>query len=125
MHRLDNVIWEALTTRLAEFAEGRGMVRRFVPEISPLAALREPSPEAYASLADLIPDQGTVGLFLDEVHRDCSGWNQIAGAPLLQMIYEHGDPSGPSDASGSDLIELTAADSVEIGTRCPYQARPV
>jgi predicted GNAT family acetyltransferase len=115
MHALNNVIWEALTTRQAEFAEGSGLARRFVPEISPLAALREPSPESYASLSDLIPDQETVGLFLDEAHQVRPGWDQIAGAPLLQMIFENGGHGAlPQSASDSDLIELTAVDSAEM-----------
>jgi len=37
MHALDNVIWNALTTRQAEFAESHAEARRFVPEVTSLA----------------------------------------------------------------------------------------
>ena len=43
MHPLDNVIWKALTTRQAEYAESFNQARRFMPEVSPLAAFREPT----------------------------------------------------------------------------------
>lgn len=50
MHPLDNIVWKALTTRQAEFAESLKQVRRFMPEVSPLAAFPEPTPEGYESL---------------------------------------------------------------------------
>jgi hypothetical protein len=43
MHPLDNVIWKALTTRQAEFAESFDQARRFMPEVSlPLARFVSP-----------------------------------------------------------------------------------
>jgi ribosomal protein S18 acetylase RimI-like enzyme len=113
MHPLDNVIWEALTTRHARFAEAFGEARRFIAEVSPLAGFREPSPEGYESLAGLIPDQTTVGVFLDEAYRNRPGWELIAGAPLLQMVYENGGHLSPGKAD-SDFIELRAPDSPEM-----------
>ena len=65
MHPLDNVIWQALTTRQTHFAEGSGRARNFIPEVGPLAAFPEPAAEAYASLAELVTPGDTVGLFLD------------------------------------------------------------
>src|SRR5712672_2060508 len=47
MHPLDNVIWEALTTRQTEFAEGRARARKFASLVTTLAGLSEPSPEGY------------------------------------------------------------------------------
>jgi hypothetical protein len=63
MHALDNVIWKALTTRQAEFAESFGIARRFVPEVSPLAAFEERSPEGYESLARLVALAGPSDCF--------------------------------------------------------------
>jgi hypothetical protein len=40
MHPLDNVIWQALTTRQVEFAESFEGARRFTAEVSPLAGFQ-------------------------------------------------------------------------------------
>jgi hypothetical protein len=64
MHPLDNVIWQALTTRQTEFAESAEKASRFVPEVSPLAALREPTPEGYESLAELLSSEGANRIIL-------------------------------------------------------------
>ena len=64
MHPLDNVIWQALTTRQTEFAETSEKASRFVPEVSPTAGLREPTPEGYEALAELLSSERTIALFL-------------------------------------------------------------
>jgi len=112
MHPLDNVIWNALTTRQMGFAEALGNARRFVPEVGPLAAFAEPD-EGYESLANLVGRGGTVGVFLDEPYDQRHGWSFVAGAPLLQMICENGN--GAAEAkSVVDLIELGDQDSPEM-----------
>jgi hypothetical protein len=50
MHPLDNVIWQALTTRQVEFAESFERASRFTAEVNPLAGFQEASPEGYESL---------------------------------------------------------------------------
>jgi ribosomal protein S18 acetylase RimI-like enzyme len=117
-HPLENVIWHALNTRQAHFAEACGEARRFVREVTLLSAFREPSDEGYQSLADLVGISGTAAVFLDEPYQDRSGWEIIATAPLLQMISENGGAPtntflpdeiidlGPQDSP--DMIELTA-----------------
>jgi predicted GNAT family acetyltransferase len=113
MHGLDNVIWEALTTRQAEFAEALGEARRFAPEVSPLAGFREPSAAGYEALAQLLPADGTVGLFLEKPYLDRAGWNLLAAAPLLQMVCGDGTADGrfPSQL---ELVELGATDLPEM-----------
>jgi hypothetical protein len=54
MHPLDNVIWYALTTRQAEFAERRDQACRFTQDVSPLGAFLEPSERGYESLESLV-----------------------------------------------------------------------
>jgi ribosomal protein S18 acetylase RimI-like enzyme len=88
MHPLDNVIWQALTTRHAQFAESFGEARRFVREVGPLGAFRENGPLGYESLAGLVEPGGTVGLFLDEPYESRDGWSFVVGAPLLQMVAD-------------------------------------
>ncbi|HEY3972258.1 MAG TPA: GNAT family N-acetyltransferase [Candidatus Sulfotelmatobacter sp.] len=119
MHPLDNVIWQALTTRQAQFAESFGGARRFVREVGPLGAFSEADDEGYAALAGLVEAGGTVGLFLDAAYEARAGWDFVAGAPLLQMICENsivphavGKPAppiqelGPNDSA--EMIALTA-----------------
>jgi len=64
MHPLDNVIWQALTTRQSEFAESFELARRFPRAVTSLTAFSEPSPRGYASLAELVGAGGTATLSL-------------------------------------------------------------
>jgi ribosomal protein S18 acetylase RimI-like enzyme len=115
MHPLDNVIWKALNTRQAEFAECFDQARRFVPEVTSLAGFREPSREGYQSLAGLLGSRATVALFLDQPYQPRSGWNLIAGPPLLQMVCGNGiNPPASQNLSGPELVELGPADSAEM-----------
>jgi len=113
MHPLDNIIWKALTTRQAEFAESFNQVRRFMPEVSPLAAFPEPTPEGYESLKGLVGTHGTIGLFLDSPYQPQPGWSFLAGAPMPEMVYE-GDGIPSSFYSDLEIVELSAADVPEM-----------
>jgi ribosomal protein S18 acetylase RimI-like enzyme len=119
MHPLDNVIWQALTTRQTTFAESHDQARRFVREVTSLAGFLEPSERGYASLSELIGAGGTAGLFLSDPYVPQPGWTLVAGTRLLQMVCEttadfardprHADPEilelGPADSP--EMIELT------------------
>jgi len=115
MHPLDNVIWTALTTRQTVFAESHAQARRFVPEVTSLAGFSAPTAEGYESLGGLLNSRGTIALFLDEPYQPRAGWDLVSGLPLWQMTCENGNgsASAPSD-SGTDLLELSAADSPEM-----------
>jgi predicted GNAT family acetyltransferase len=112
MHPLDNVIWEALTTRQIEFAEGFGAARRFMPEVTLLAGLRNPDDEGYASLAGLVDAGDTAAVFLDEPFVARDGWMYVVGAPLLQMVSENGVTE--SKRSAPEIHELGLRDSAEM-----------
>jgi len=139
MHPLDNVIWQALTTRDAQFAESFDQARRFVREVGPLGAFREHGPRGYASLAGLVRPGGTIGLFLDHAYEDQpeelrAGWQFLVGAPLLQMVADDGpapelrihpslessSPASPRRVSSSpessipEIIELGPQDSPKM-----------
>jgi ribosomal protein S18 acetylase RimI-like enzyme len=115
MHPLDNVIWQALTTRQAGFAESSDLARRFVPEVSSLAAFRDPSAESYDALATLQSEKETIRLFLDAPFQNYRGWNLLATAPLLQMVWENGDlvPKAGSDGE-TEIVELNATHATEM-----------
>ena len=108
MHPLDNVIWQALTTRQSNFALSCGEARRFVPEVTSLCAFREPSDQGYESLAGLTATGAIAAVFLDEPFRARAGWEHIGGAPLLQMICENGNGTPPHE--NADILELAEKD---------------
>jgi predicted GNAT family acetyltransferase len=112
MHALDNVIWQALTTRHAHFAESFERARRFVREVTSLAAFEEESPQGYAALAGLVGVGGTAALFLDSEYEPRPGWELAAAAPLLQMVWENGDRQARSAAP--EIVRLGVQDSPEM-----------
>ena len=111
-HPLENVIWQALTTRQAQFAEACGEARRFMREVTLLSAFSELSDRGYESLAEMVGLQGTAALFLDEPYADRKGWEVVATAPLLQMISDNG-VAGHSDPA-FEIAELGLQDSAEM-----------
>jgi GNAT superfamily N-acetyltransferase len=138
MHPLDNVIWTALNTRQSEFAESFGQARRFIPEVSPLAAFAEPTRAGYESLAGLVGEGGTIRLFLDAPYQAQAGWSFVNGSPMPEMVYAGADTPisefngrlRPADSRGRpspheapqktypkgdpEIVELGAADSAEM-----------
>ena len=110
MHPLDNPIWQALTTSQAQFAEIRGLARRFPSDITSLGAFSAPSAEAYDSLAGLTGVGEVTNLFLEEPAEPPSGWTVVEAVPLLQMIHEECSLCAPP----YELIELTEADAPEM-----------
>jgi ribosomal protein S18 acetylase RimI-like enzyme len=114
MHPLDNVIWQALTTRQTQFAEGDQRARRFVREVTLLGALVEATPEGYADFAHVVGAGGTGALFLDEPYEARTGWEFVAGASLLQMVFENGEHSPGQGDSGAEIIAEIGA---EIGAK--------
>jgi predicted GNAT family acetyltransferase len=115
MHPLDNVIWNALTTRDSHFAEGTGISRRFIREVGPLGAFVEHGDAGYASLAELVAPGNTVGLFLDDPYEARPGWTYVVGAPLLQMIWaDQAALPASGNGHGPEIIRLGDQDSAEM-----------
>lgn len=114
MHALDNVIWQALTTRQTEFAEVAGHARRFVPEVTSLTGFSLPNARGYASLASLVGSGGTAAVFLDEPYREREGWNAVGGAPLLEMVCDNGVAPANPRRSLPEITELRPQDSPDM-----------
>ncbi|HZR56796.1 MAG TPA: GNAT family N-acetyltransferase [Terriglobales bacterium] len=114
MHPLDNVIWTALSTHQAHFAEANELARRFPVEIGPLAGLKEPTEQAFNALADLLNPEESAALFLDKAQEPPSGLTVIATAPLLQMVQEKPIDSPETPFSPFELIELGVEDIPEM-----------
>jgi GNAT superfamily N-acetyltransferase len=119
MHPLDNIIWKALTTRQAQFAERHDQACRFMPEVASLAAFLEPTARGYESLAGLVEAGRTVALSLDEPYEPREGWQLVAAALMPQMVHEGGGlPDVSSDADHEivhhEIAELGVADTSEM-----------
>jgi ribosomal protein S18 acetylase RimI-like enzyme len=113
MHPLYNVIWQALTTRQQQFAEGDNRARRFMREVTLLGALVEDTHEGYSDFARVVGTGGTGALFLDEPYQPRAGWEYVAGAPLLQMVFENGENERNSAGGRDSRAEIVAENSPE------------
>jgi ribosomal protein S18 acetylase RimI-like enzyme len=116
MHPLDNIIWQALTTRQAEFAETFESARRFMREVTSLAAMPDLSAQSFQSLARLAGPSGTTALFLDAPFQPRPGWKVVAGAPMLEMVYENGTVPASSKIEFLDLGPKDSPEMVELAT---------
>ena len=112
-HPLDNVIWEALSSRQAGFAQGSGGALRFVPEVGPLAGFATPGTADFEGLAALAGRE-PIAVFVDTPLEPRPGWKIVDGGPLVQMVW-HEDKAPPitsapgTESSGIEV--LSAADS--------------
>jgi len=59
---LDHCIWNALSTCQISFAEGDEFAKRYPPEVTTLAAIRDFSPEPFPALSRLM-GPGGMGIF--------------------------------------------------------------
>lgn len=87
---LDNPIWNSLTTRHAHLAAGEhvghGLARRYPGDIGPLSGVREPTSEAFADLAAMIPEGDFAVLFLERSLDIPAGWKLLRGGTIIQMV---------------------------------------
>lgn len=112
MHPLDNIIWQALTTRQAHFAQESGSARRFVADVSPLSGFEKPDDVGYASLAALAGPDHSLAVFLDAPYEPRPGWELRGGAPLLEMVCEESETA--TSNGHPQLVELGVADSADM-----------
>jgi ribosomal protein S18 acetylase RimI-like enzyme len=87
---LDNPIWNSLTTQHAHLAlgaqVGRGLARRYPSSIGPLSAFEQPTPEAYADLAAIVPEGDLAVLFLPSPRGIPPDWQLVRNGALVQMV---------------------------------------
>jgi predicted GNAT family acetyltransferase len=91
MHVLDNVIWQALTSRQTHLAQANAKAARFLSEVSMLAGVSEPDDSAFSDLASLLRGGERVGLFLERVPPTRPELRLVTSADLIQMVYDSGD----------------------------------
>jgi ribosomal protein S18 acetylase RimI-like enzyme len=91
---LDNAIWHALATEQAYLAQGNELARRFPPDISPFAAMRYTSPEAFQALAEVLDGDFAALAFVTQPNLP-AGWVTRLTVEANQMIFEGSIPPEP------------------------------
>jgi ribosomal protein S18 acetylase RimI-like enzyme len=120
MHPLDNVIWQALTTRQSKFAQIHDQARRFPSEVTTLAALEEATPRGFESLTGLIGANDAVILSLARPFESAPGLALAVSYLGLQMVLEDDDAVRLADSSAAiqhpitELGDLDSAEMVEL-----------
>ena len=109
--QLERPIWSALTTTHAGFALGNDLARRYPPDISPMAAVRDVSQDpCLQSLTKLLAPGDVVGLFSTEQVPADRNLAVIAQKVVDQMVYERGEAASISGV----VVKLTLADVPEM-----------
>src|SRR5580700_10343810 len=88
LETLDNPIWFALTTEHQLLARSHGVARRYLPDISPLAALLHPSNDTFADLRRLVSPGEQVALFTASPLDVPGDWHVDRSRWIDQMICE-------------------------------------
>jgi len=115
LESLDNPIWFALTTEHRLLARSHGLARRYLPAVSPLAALLHPTNDAFADLERLVSPGEHVALFTSSSLDVPDGWQVDRSRWIDQMICETSlaaPPVAPLRLGTTDvpeMLELTAA----------------
>lgn len=108
---LDNPVWSSLATGHSAMARVSGAAARYPSDISPLSAIREPSPQAVADLRELTKPGEVVGLataFAVDVPDD---WEIVVSRFIDQMVCDDFHPApdvAPLLLSDKDVPEMIA-----------------
>jgi len=115
LESLDNPIWFALTTEHRSLACSHGCARRYLPDVSPLAALLHPTSNAFADLQRLIGPGERVALFTASPLDVPGGWLVDRSRWIDQMICEasleppHLSPVALGTTDVPEMLALAAA----------------
>jgi predicted GNAT family acetyltransferase len=107
---LEHPVWNALSTRQLHVAIGDDRARRFHPEIGPLAAARDDTPDSIAALGALVPDGGTLLLLQTAAIVVPPGCHAITTAEGVQMVAERSIPA----IADARVVPLGDADAPEM-----------
>lgn len=113
MHVLDNVIWQALTSKQAHLSHKKDEAVRFFNEVSMLAAVSEPSESAFQNLRSLLNIGERVGLFLDAIPPAMREFRLVTSADLLQMVRDTADAI-PVGTESQEVVPLGDDDVPEM-----------
>jgi len=85
---LDNPVWNALSLTQTHFGEGGELAKRYLPDISPLAATVDLSAAAHLRLAGMLGDGQGAGLVLTSRLPSLPGFEIMQWLPVNQMVWE-------------------------------------
>lgn len=88
VHPLDEVVWNALTSKQRRFALGDDRALRFPSAIAPFAAMADATPASFEALRGLIDAEGPVALVTPGEVLPPTGFSVIRRMTLLQMIWQ-------------------------------------
>ncbi len=124
-HPLDNPIWESLTSRHAALGIRNGDAARYRKEISRMAGLGEPRPEALEDLAKIVePGEFVLVMGADALHDLGPSWRIAELIPLVQMVLDA--PLAAPDLEVEELDERDADDVMTLVARTepgPFERR--
>ena len=110
---LDNIIWQALSTRQQDVARIEGSARKFHDDIGPLAGISGDRAAGLAALEKLAAGGNIVALFTQAEER-YDGWNIVAQAPLVQMVRDKALLLAPPLLRDAEVSTLGDADSAAM-----------
>lgn len=106
VHPLDNVTWNALTSKHRAFAEGGGQVLRYSPAVAPFTAMTNTLPSTFDALHALVQRHGVAALTtLDEIAIPES-FALIRHAKLVQMVWQ----GATAEGAATDYVQLGERD---------------
>ena len=109
--RLRNPIWHAALTRQQHLSYGKGAARRFYPDVCPLAAIENHSPEAVAALTDLVAPGERVWFFEEPPSLDLAQWRESRRITGYQMQCSALAPGSPRDTGLPSVMLDPMADA--------------
>jgi predicted GNAT family acetyltransferase len=112
MHVLDNVIWQALTSRQAHLAQTNAKAAKFLTEVSMLAGVSEPDASGFSDLASLLRSGERVGLFLERVPQTLPAFRLVTSADVIQMV--HDEVANQPPVESSEFVQLGESDVPEM-----------
>ena len=108
--QLDNPAWPALSGEQREFGLVGERAARYLPDVSPIAAVADQSAEALAELATFV-EPGQVVAVVDPGEPPTDLWRLATVVPLTQWFCPEPIPEQPTDL---DWVELGDAESPEM-----------
>ncbi len=110
---LPNPYWTALETEQSSIALGDALARRFPPDVIPFAGVREPTPEAVASLHRLLAP-GEVVYITGTQHPAHPGLSCTHSFPGLQMHHTGPVVPLPETSPAQPIEVLSGANAAEM-----------
>jgi predicted GNAT family acetyltransferase len=107
---LDNPVWSALNGDQSRLGIGGPLARRFLPDVSPFAALAAMKEGPLFALRNLMVDGASVLLVAPEVSPEVKGLRVTYLLDVLQMI----DTKEVVSEAEADLVRLTPSDATDM-----------